>query len=246
VLVLDTTRPDVQAHIAGVAHDLVAAGYPYLKLDFTYAPALAGTYADAGLTPAQRVRAGYDAVRRGAGEDAFLLGCGAPIAPCVGVVDGMRIGADVAPWWSLPSGYQSPPGYPATSPATAHAWSSTLTRAFLHRKLWLNDPDCVMLRADATDLSREQAHAWALAVAMSGGMALVSDDLARLDADARRQFDEVIALGREVDTRARDHGETPRCADLLDRSVPHRLEAAGMELVGDPEAGTASLQPHLL
>jgi alpha-galactosidase len=192
------------------------------------------------------VRAGFEAVRRGAGGNAFLLGCGAPIAPCVGVVDGMRIGPDVAPWWTLPSGYQSPPGYSGTSPATVNAWRNTLGRAFMHRRLWLNDPDCVMLRADATDLSREQASAWALAVGLSGGMTLVSDDLALLDDDARRQFDEVLALGREVDALACDDGVTPRCTDLLDGPLPNRLEAAGMELVGDPEAGTASLQPHLL
>jgi alpha-galactosidase len=246
VLVLDTTQPEVQDHLEAVARDLVAAGYPYLKLDFTYAPALAGAYSDPSYTPAQRVRAGYDAVRRGAGDDAFLLGCGAPLAPCVGVVDGMRIGPDVAPWWTFPTGHQTLPGYADTGPATVNAWRNTLGRAFLHRKLWLNDPDCVMLRADATDLSREQAHAWALAVGMSGGMALVSDDLALLDHDARRQFDEVVALGRDVDALARDEGAAPRCVDLLEHATPHRLEAAGTELVGDPDAGTASLQPRLL
>ena len=31
--------------------------------------------------------------------DAFLLGCGCPLGPAVGVVDGMRIGPDVAPYW---------------------------------------------------------------------------------------------------------------------------------------------------
>ena len=35
-----------------------------------------------------------------AGDDAFLLGCGCPLGPAVGVVDAMRIGADVTPYWS--------------------------------------------------------------------------------------------------------------------------------------------------
>jgi hypothetical protein len=56
-----------------------------------------GVWRDRSLTPAQRVRAGYDAIRRGAGDDTFLLGCGAPQGACIGVVDGMRIGPDVAP-----------------------------------------------------------------------------------------------------------------------------------------------------
>ena len=49
--------------------------------------------------PPISVRAGFEAVRRGAGDDTFLLGCGAPLGPTIGVVDGMRIGPDVAPWW---------------------------------------------------------------------------------------------------------------------------------------------------
>ncbi len=100
-------------------------------------------------TPAQRVRAGYDAVRRGAGDDTFLLGCGVPLANVVGVVDGNRIGPDVAPDVGRPNRRRA--RCPATSgslPATVHGWQNTLTRSFMHRTLWLNDPDCLMLRAD--------------------------------------------------------------------------------------------------
>ena len=83
-----------------------------------------------------------------------------------------------------------------------NAWRNTLSRSFLHRRLWLNDPDCLMLRTDRTELEPEQMRAWALAVGVSGGMALVSDDLALLGADARALLDEVVALGREADARA--------------------------------------------
>ena len=60
--------------------------------------------------------------------------------------------------------------------------------------------------------------AWALAVGVSGGMALVSDDLALLGADARRLLDEVVALGREADA-----GPHPHEANLLrlDSSKAH-------------------------
>src|SRR5690606_39623956 len=74
---LDTTKPEVIAHLEHVAQSLVEAGFAYLKLDFTFAPSFDGVWADASRTPAQRVRAGFDAIRRGAGEDTFLLGCGA-------------------------------------------------------------------------------------------------------------------------------------------------------------------------
>jgi len=242
VHVLDTTRPEVLAWLEATAGALVALGFGYLKLDFTYGPSLPGNYADASKTPAERVRAGMEAVRRGAGEDAFLLGCGLPLGGGIGVVDGMRIGPDVAPWWEPQSDQVVVPGYEQTGPSTQNAWRSTLARSWQHRRLWINDPDCLMLRTDDTRLSPEATRAWALAVGQSGGMALVSDDLALLGDDARRLLDEVVAMGRAADAAARS-GPPPRCDDLLDVPTPGRLSAAGRALVGDPAAGTALLEP---
>jgi alpha-galactosidase len=156
----------------------------------------------------------------------------------VGVVDGMRIGADVAPWWHPQADQYRPPGHTGGEPATVNAWRNTLSRSFLHRRLWINDPDCLMLRADRTKLEPAQMRAWALAVGVSGGMALVSDDLALLGAAARSLLDEVIALGRAADAGT----HPPRCSDLLDRDPPTRLAAGSAELIGDPDAGTAVLQ----
>ena len=202
VHVLDTTQPAVLDHIAATARALVDAGFTYLKLDFTDAPGLAGRYADPHRSADERVRAAFEAVRRGAGDDAFLLGCGAPLGPTIGIVDGMRIGPDVAPWWELPDGHWFPPGYRATSPSTAAALRATEARQFMHRRLWLNDPDCVMLRTTHTELTPEQVRRWALAVGDSGGMVLVSDDLALLGAHEHDLLDEVIERGRAADRQA--------------------------------------------
>lgn len=233
--VLDTTHPDVLAHLEALASTLVAMGWRYLKLDFTYAPSFDGRWHDPAQTPAQRVRAGFDAIRRGAGEDVFVLGCGAPLGPCIGAVDGMRIGPDVAPRWAPAPGRP----YLDTAPATRNAWRNTLARSFQHRRLWLNDPDCLLLRTEGTDLDAAQVEAWALAVGASGGMALVSDDLSLLGPPARRLLDEVLAIGRAADAAARP----PSCPDLLDRWTPARLSGAVGELTGDPEAGTATFTP---
>jgi len=236
VYVLDTTLPEVLDHLELLASTLASAGWDYLKLDFTYAPSLAGTYHDPGRTPAERVRAGMEAVRRGA-DGAFILGCGLPIGAGVGVVDAMRIGPDVAPHWE-PEDANRP--YADTVPATRNAWRNTLSRAFQHRRLWLNDPDCLMLRTTETQLKEEAARAWALAVAMSGGLALVSDDLALLDDGARRLLDEVLTIGREVDAAAIS-GSPPRCHDLMEHDPPTTLTSAGRILHGDPEGGRARL-----
>jgi len=87
----------------------------------------------------------------------------------------------------------------------------------------------------------DAVRAWADAVAMSGGMALVSDDLSMLDDTARRLLDDVIELGRAADAEA-VAGRPPRCPDLLDHPVPERLIAARRELLGHPQRETAELR----
>jgi alpha-galactosidase len=239
--VLDTTRADVRAHLEALVRALVQAGFAYLKLDFAYAPALAGRFADPSRTPAERVRDGLAAIRRGAGDATFLLGCGAPLAPALGIVDGMRIGPDVAPCWGLPPDRDWLPGYGDAQAATRNAFRNTLVRAFMHRQLWLNDPDCLMLRTAQSELSPAAARAWAETVAMSGGMMLVSDDLALIP-DARREaFEGLVAIGRASDAEAAA-GRPARCPDLLDHAVPCRLEAAGRTLEVDPATATSHVR----
>ena len=234
---LDTTHPAVVDHLERTAAALVAAGYRYLKLDFTFAAAMPGRFHDPARTPAERVRAGFDAIRRGAGNDAFILGCGAPIGAVVGAVDGMRIGADVAPWWDAPAGEgEQMPGYEATTPSTHNAFVNTCTRSFMHRRLWLNDPDCVMLRATETRLSPRAAAGWAETVGCSGGLVLLSDDLALLDSDARALLDDVITRGRAADEGARN-GDRVECLGLIDADGPFGVRGAGGTVRIDPGTG---------
>jgi len=239
---LDTTHPETLSHLEAVARGLRERGYDYLKLDFTFSPTFPGRYHDASRTPAERVRAGYEAIRRGAGDDAFILACGCPLGSVVGVVDAMRIGPDVSPSWEVAPHDATWPGYEATAPSTRNAWNSTLLRAFLHRRLWLNDPDCLMLRRSETALNPEQMRAWSLAVGTSGGLALVSDDLGLLDRDARALLDEVVALGRVADDGAR-HGDAPSCTDLLSPAGPTSLASAAGTLVADPADPHPTLEP---
>lgn len=228
-LALDVTNPEVLAHLEHVASELVAMGFRYLKLDFLYAAAVPGVWHDPSRTPAERLRLGLEAVRRGAGPDTFLLGCGCPLGPAVGVVDAMRIGPDVEPSWAVPPHHLATPAdYLDTPPSTRNGYRATLTRAFLHRRWWLNDPDCLMLRHTATSLHAEAIETWARAVGLSGGMALVSDDLALLGPAERRLLDEVLAIGRQADTATGPN--QPRCTDLLEPGLPRVLEGGGRRL----------------
>ncbi len=73
-------------------------GFSYLKLDFLYAAAFPGVHA----RPMPRelaYRQAADVMRRAAGDDCYLLACGAPVIASTGIFDGMRIGPDVAGFW---------------------------------------------------------------------------------------------------------------------------------------------------
>ncbi|HEM46723.1 MAG TPA: alpha-galactosidase, partial [Alphaproteobacteria bacterium] len=143
VYALDPSHPGFRTHLEHTYRALVDLGFSYQKLDFLYMAAMEGGATDPGSTRAARLRAGLAAIRRGAGEEAFLLGCGSPLGPAVGLVDGMRIGPDVAPCW----GIDRPdviPGLAPMLPSTGSALRSIESRLFMHRRLWLNDPDCLM------------------------------------------------------------------------------------------------------
>ena len=215
---LDTTHPGVAAHLEAVAAAVVDAGFPYLKLDFTFSPSVDGGYVDPARTPAERVRDGFAAIRRGAGPDAFLLGCGVPLANVVGLVDANRIGPDVAPTWSLDPSAEVVAGYLGSQPATAHAFTNTLTRAYMHRRLWLNDPDC----ADAAHRGHRPVAGRRPHLGPHGGSVRRHGTRVRRPrapgADARALLDETVALGRATDADARAGGgrAVPTCS-----STPH-------------------------
>ena len=229
VHVLDTSREDVLEHLRAVFASLVEMGFTYLKLDFLYVVAMQADAADPSLTRAARLRQGLEAIRRGAGDDAFLLGCGCPMGPAVGIVDGMRIGPDVAPSWEIED-VPRIPGIEATQPSTRNAVRNVLARAWMHRRLWLNDPDCLMTRSDDTRLSADERRTLAAVVAASGGMTIFSDDVPRLSEESRHLVRDTVELARAVDRSGRRG--TARARGLLLDEMPSGLHA---------RAGSASL-----
>ncbi len=190
---LDTTHPEVLDWLAELAHTIVHHwGYRVLKLDFLFAAALPGVRHDRSANRAQALRRGLEAIRAGAGEDAFLLGCGCPLGPAIGVVDGMRIGPDVAPFWS--NWLSRGPLRDRHGVATKHAVRNALTRAFMHRRLWLNDPDCLMVRDSRTRLTLEETRTLAAAIALTDGMFVVGDRLDALSSDRRNLLEQVYRM----------------------------------------------------
>ncbi len=179
---LDVTHLGVREHLARVFERVVNDwGYTYLKLDFLYAGALPGRRAEPHLTRAQALTQAFSDIRTAVGPEVFLLGCGSPLGPSVGFFDGMRIGPDVAGSWDPRYGvasrfFRSEPSYPSAR----NAARNTVNRAWMHRKLWLNDPDCLVIRDAHGGLSEAEAQTLASLIALSAGALVDSDDLPNL------------------------------------------------------------------
>lgn len=184
IYALDTTHPGVLEHLSHVA-DVIGNewGYRIQKLDFLFAASLPGSRYDRSATRAQSLRRGLEAIRRGAGDDSFLLGCGSPLGPAVGVVDAMRIGADVTPSWNTAIAKYLGRGRHAL--ATVNALRNTISRSVFDRAWFLNDPDCLMVRADDTTLTEAEVRTMCTVFGLTDGMIVLSDDLTAVRADRR-------------------------------------------------------------
>lgn len=165
---LDLTHPGALDHLTTVFRAFRAMGFSFYKLDFLYAGALPGPHAEPA-SPIEAYRRGLRTIRDAVGPDAFLLGCGAPILPSLGLVDVMRVSPDTALRLDHPSGDRS-------LPSSRNARETGRAREWQHGRFWINDPDC-LLAAPAME-EREQ---WARWVERSAGLRTSSDAVTELD-----------------------------------------------------------------
>ncbi|MEV8430610.1 alpha-galactosidase [Streptomyces sp. HUAS 31] len=167
--VLDTTHPGAAACLTEVFRTLRAEGYDYFKVDFLYAGALDGVRHDTETDALTAYRDGIRLIREAIGADAYLLGCGAPMLPSLGLFDAMRVSPDTAPHRRPEADDHSQPGQdPAEFTGTGRQWQ--------HGRLWINDPDCLMARPAVETRER-----WAAHVEATGGLMASSDRLLSLD-----------------------------------------------------------------
>lgn len=172
-------------------------GYDYVKIDFLMHALQEGERKAPGQTPVKAYRRGMEVIREVAG-DRFVLACGAPMGPTIGLCDAMRIGYDVSSRWSVPANLQA---WPAGNCNVKAAAVQTIWRQWMHLQWWQNDPDCILIRDYASEpeialfsdafggafkemppygLSEEEAECWVKLVWFTGGMALVSENMMEL------------------------------------------------------------------
>jgi len=167
---LDVTNGGAEAYLRQVFASFRDMGIDFYKIDFVYAGALRGRRADPAVDGVEAYRRGLRVIRESIGADAYLLGCGAPILPSVGLVDAMRVSPDTAPHYEPADGDMSRPSQ-RTAALTGRG------RAWQHGRFWVNDPDCLLARPGV-----ERREQWARHVEAFGGLRGSSDRLRALDA----------------------------------------------------------------
>jgi alpha-galactosidase len=139
---LDVTHPEVLEWLDQLSRRVCGWGYRYLKLDFLYIGAAIGKrYKEMPREVAYRNA--LQVIREAAG-DAYILACGAPIIPSLGLCDGIRVGPDVSPYW-----LNTPMTVWLNNPNDTSTQNAI--RTSLHR-LWLSplvniDPDVMFFRS---------------------------------------------------------------------------------------------------
>ena len=180
IAVLDGTHPEALAWLEDLFRRIRAAGIDYVKLDFCSLASCVhdARFHDGTATRAMALRRAFEAIRRGFGEDGFILACTTPFSPVVGIADAMRTATDIAPRWTM-----------------GETWSECLTvlnvcrnviqRNYMNGRLWTNDPDTLIVREDKMQLNEEEVRLWAEAVSSVGGSLMLSDNFNTLS--ERRQ-----------------------------------------------------------
>jgi len=205
IYALDLTHPEVKRWLKELFRILSDDwGYDLFKIDFLYAGALEGRRYDPQVTRAQAFRQGLEIIRE-AVDDKFLLGCGAPWGPAVGLVDGMRIGPDVAVHWRPLWGDLS-------SPSARNALRNVMARYFMHGWLWTNDPDCVLVRprGEESNLKLNEMRTLISIVGLAGGSVFSGDDLPSLGRGRRKYLKRILP----------PYGRAAKPCDLFEKELP--------------------------
>jgi hypothetical protein len=165
---LDPDHPGARAFMAGIIRDAVAAGWRYLKLDFTYALSTARLAHDRSRTAMETMRGLYELFREAAGQDAIICACiGTMGRYATGLVDTARLGGDIGGEWEV----------------IHRNLPQCLDRICTNGVWWNGDPDVFYMRAQDSRLDREESWLLTGTIGLLGGVYLTSDHPGQWDAE---------------------------------------------------------------
>ncbi len=189
--ILDATHPEAFAYLRKAFHIYPHEwGVDYFKTD--------GMFWGGGFGPDQvihhtpglsRVEIFLNVlrmIREEIGEETPWLGCGCPLWPSLGFVDGIRISGDIGVDWD---GI----GFSAQSLRRDQAVCN-----FTNHILWQIDPDSVLLRERYHNLTDAEVRSLALYAGMSAGVLMTSDDLGDLGDDRLRLWKLILNPARRT------------------------------------------------
>lgn len=176
---LDVTHPLVEEYITHVVETYTKEwGFSYLKLDFMFAASIrGGNHVNLRLSRSEALKHGMHLIRSAAGKSVTISGCGMPLSPAIGLVDSMRVGPDTAPYWSQFTGSLL---RTAAMYGVRNSIRNSFVRCFMNKRLWVNDPDCLMLRDKNTKLTKYERMSHMHAVIITGGSLFFSDNFEEL------------------------------------------------------------------
>ena len=148
---LDTTHPGSLDWLAALMTKVRTWGFEYAKLDFLYAGALPGKR-HVDIPRENAFRNGLSTIREALG-DTYLLTCGTPILPSLGLCDGIRIGPDSAVYYTSRLGDTLLMNF--AFPGGRNVVRTTLNRLWLKELVHI-DPDVVYFTSRQNSLSLEQ------------------------------------------------------------------------------------------
>ena len=170
---LDLTHPDVKKYIFKIFKTLRKQGFTYFKLDFLCAGMLNGSFYDSSLNRVQIYRNALKIIRDAVTTDSYILGCGAPLSASIGLVDGMRISPDTSYFWDPPF-FSKLFADGVGIPCIKYQLENIISRKFMNKKWWINDPDVVLL---SSKLTNEEFMKKVEIISESGGSIFFSDNL---------------------------------------------------------------------
>ncbi len=175
-------------------------GYVYHKLDFTRAAVIFenARFHDDSITLVQAYVQAVRAIRRGMGEDAFLLMCGGLYDPLIGLVDGQRTGSDVLSMWStdVQKGGRTVP----------YTVRQSILRGYMN-EWWANDPDALMIRKNTRMerglrltlglLNDEEVQTVLISQFAGGGMLTQTEPLDRISDERLKELCHLLPLSEK-------------------------------------------------
>lgn len=204
--VLDVSHPEVQKWLERLYRVLTEQwGFVYHKLDFTRACVVDDELAfhNKKATRAEAYREGIKAIRRGVGENGFIVVCGGLYGPSIGLADAQRTGSDVRSKW------------PESGPVTI---KQNVLRYWMN-DLWFNDPDALMLRRkdvpfrgleiSTGSLTDEEAKVFCLNQYLSGGIVCFAERINEIDTERLGMLRHIIpSIGKAAIPRDMFSGKT--------------------------------------